>query len=76
MPSERRSHWMTGASDGVVVLHYKELAAQPVWLPPIDPLAEVLVTDPKGIQIFHSTPPDPLSSPPAEIELHAVRSTA
>ena len=64
---------MAGA-DGQVVLHYKELAAQPVWLPPVDPKADVLVTDPEGIVLFNSPPPDPLTSPPKEVALRATSS--
>jgi hypothetical protein len=59
-------------SDGQVVLHYKELAAHPVWLPPIDPTVAVLETDPEGIEIFNSPPPDPMKSPPEEVPLHSI----
>ena len=58
-------------ADGQVVLHYKELAVQPVWLPPVDPHADKLVTDPDGIVLFSSPPPYPMQSPPAEIPLFA-----
>jgi hypothetical protein len=59
-------------ADGQVVLHYKELAAHPVWLPPLDPEADSLVTDPEGIVLFSSPPPDPMQSPPDEVALNAV----
>ena len=54
-------------------MHYKELAAQPVWLPPKDADARPLVTLEDGIEIFkaNTPPPDPLQEPPAEVELHA-----
>lgn len=59
------------ASDGVVVLHYKELAADAVWLPPLVPNACPLVTDPAGIEFL--TPdcpiPDPLMTTPVEMDL-------
>ena len=55
--------------DGEVVLHYKEFSAQPVWMPPINPEADPLVTDPDGIVLFSAPPPDPIMSPPAEIPL-------
>ena len=63
------------ASDGQVVLHYKEFAADPVWLPPVTANADPLVTDPQGIEFVDpSSPlPDPLVRPPNECEL---RSTA
>ena len=60
-------------SDGKVILHYKELAVHPVWLPPLDPNAETLSTDPAGIVVFDSAPPDPLLHPPAEVPLNAKR---
>ena len=52
-----------------MVLHYKELSAHPVWMPPVNPEADTLVTDPEGIELFSSPPPDPLQSPPAEVPL-------
>lgn len=59
------------ASDGVVVFHYKELAADAVWLPPLVRNACPLVTDPAGIEFL--TPdcpiPDPLMTTPVEIDL-------
>ena len=42
------------ASDGVVVLHYKEFAADAVWMPPLVKNASPLVMDPAGIE-FSST---------------------
>ena len=57
--------------DGQVVLHYKELAAHPVWLPPLDPEADPLVEDPQGIDLFVSPPPDPMLSPPPEVPLRS-----
>lgn len=56
--------------DGAVVLHYKELDTHPIWLPSIDPSAETLVSNPDGIELFASPPPDPMGgSLPSEVEL-------
>lgn len=63
---------ITKRKDGQVVLHYKELAAQSVWLPPIDPKATPLVTDPEGMVMFDTPPPDPMQSPPTEVPLCSV----
>ena len=59
------------SSDGVVVLHYKELSADAVWLPPLVPNASPLVTDPNGIEFLNPDvpPPDPLVCTPCEMEL-------
>jgi hypothetical protein len=56
--------------DGVVVLHYKELSADPVWLPPLVPNASPLVTDPNGIEFLNPNvaPPDPFLCKPCEME--------
>ena len=52
------------------VLHYKELDAHPIWLPPIDGSATPLVSSPDGIELFATPPPDPMQGPlPAEVEL-------
>ena len=62
--------WIHKRPDGQVVFHYKELAADPVWLPPLVPNATPLVTDPQGIEFLDpSCPlPDPLVTPPTEME--------
>ena len=56
--------------DGCVVLHYKELSADPVWLPPLVPNASPLVTDPNGIEFLNPNvaPPDPILCTPCEME--------
>jgi hypothetical protein len=56
--------------DGIVVLHYKELSADPVWLPPLVPNASPLVTDPNGIEFLNPNvaPPDPFLCKPCEME--------
>jgi hypothetical protein len=56
--------------DGCVVLHYKELSADPVWLPPLVPNASPLVTDPNGIEFLNPNvaPPDPFLCTPCETE--------
>ena len=52
-------------------MHYKELGTHPVWLPSIDPNANPLVSNPDGIQLFATSPPDPMQGPmPEEVELH------
>ena len=63
--------WIHRRSDGVVVLHYKELAAHPVFLPKVRG-SDPPVTDPEGIVLFGSPPPDPMVSPPTECELRSV----
>ena len=57
------------ASDGEVVMHYKRLAASDVWYPPMDAHADDPVTDPRGIELFGTPPPDPMSQPPEEVAL-------
>ena len=56
--------------DGCVVLHYKELSADAVWLPPLVPNASPLLTDPDGIEFLNPDvpPPDPLVCTPCELE--------
>lgn len=58
-------------SDGTVVLHYKERRVHPVWLPARDrnDEADALVTDPEGIVLFGTPPPDPMVTPPTEAPL-------
>lgn len=52
------------------VIHYKELDVHPVWLPSIDASATPLVTNPDGMEVFATPPPDPMQSPlPDEVEL-------
>jgi hypothetical protein len=65
------------SSDGIVVFHYKERCAHAVWLPPIDPDAKPLRTDPNGIEIFkRDWPPlDPMTTTPREVELHCAPCT-
>ena len=52
------------------MLHYKELSADPVWLPPLVPNASPLVTDPNGIEFLNPNvaPPDPFLCKPCEME--------
>ena len=70
-----RTFWIhRRPTDGVVVLHYKEYCQHPTWLPPLDPTATPLKTNPEGIEIFRreTPPPDPMQTPPPEVPLHAV----
>lgn len=66
-----RTFWIHRRADGVVVMHYKELSTDLVWLPSLPQSAPdaPLVTDPDGIVLFGSAPPDPMSNPPKEVEL-------
>ena len=59
-------------SDGRVVMHYKEFAADEVWLPPMDPNADALVTNPEGMEIFKRDcpPPDPAQQVPSVAALN------
>ena len=50
---------------GDVVMHYKELSDHPTWLPAI-PNSKPLQTDPEGIVLFQTPPPDPTVNPPKE----------
>mgnify|MGYP000855883085 FL=1 len=63
------------ASDKRVVLHYKELAADPIWLPPLATGGGPLVTDPDGIELFEPgfEPKDPAQVAPQEKEFFAPR---
>ena len=61
---EPHTFWIHRRSDGTVVLHYKERSTHAVWLPPVDPAAEPLVTSEDGIVLFASPPPDPMVNPP------------
>ena len=63
--------WIHRRSDGVVVLHYKELAAHPIFLPKVRS-SDPPLTDPEGIVLFRTPPPDPMVAPPAECELRSV----
>jgi len=56
--------------NGVVVLHYKELCADPVWLPhkQRSNSTDALVMDPEGIVLFREAPPDPMTSAPSIAE--------
>ena len=60
------------ACDGKVILHYKHLSADEVWYPPISMHAKVLETDPNGIELFSTPPPDPMVTPPDEVQLKSV----
>ena len=52
------------------MIYYKELDVHPVWLPSIDASAATLVTNPEGIEVFATPPPDPMQDPlPDEVEL-------
>ena len=61
--------WIHKRDDGKVVLHYKELCADTIWYPPIDVYAKPQKTDPAGIVLFDTPPPDPMTTPPKEVEL-------
>jgi hypothetical protein len=60
--------WIHKREDGTVVLHYKEFAADEVWLPSRVAGADPLVTDPAGIEIFNPAcpPPDPATKTPTQ----------
>ena len=67
--------WLHRRADGTVVLHYKEYAQHAVFLPKVrgsDPAQ----TDPEGIVLFGSPPPDPMVTPPEECELKSVCTAA
>ena len=55
--------------DGTVVLHYKQYAADDVWLPADDDKG-TLTTMPEGIEIFkvNVAPPDPMVVTPSEVQ--------
>ena len=59
------------ARDGCVVLHYKELSADNVWLPPLVRNSSPLVTDPEGIEFLNPNcpPVDPMVCTPCEMKL-------
>ena len=57
------------ATDAEVIMHYKRLAASTVWYPPIDAHTADPVTDPRGIELFRTPPPDPMIAPPDEVSL-------
>ena len=65
--------WIHKRTDGTVVFHYKQFAADDVWYPPIDVNAKPPVTDPEGIVMFDTPPPDPMITPPTEVELKAAK---
>tara|TARA_B110001452_G_scaffold156267_1_gene130110 strand:- start:498 stop:2438 length:1941 start_codon:yes stop_codon:yes gene_type:complete len=50
---------------GNVVLHYKELCTHSTWLPAVAN-SSPFRTDPEGIVLFQSPPPDPMVNPPQE----------
>lgn len=62
--------WIHKRADGVVVLHYKELCADPVWLQhkQRSNSTDALVMDPEGIVLFREAPPDPMTSAPSIAE--------
>ena len=62
--------WIHKRTDGVVVFHYKELCADPVWLPHKQRIndTDALVMDPEGIVLFREAPPDPMISAPSVAE--------
>ena len=67
-----RTFWIHKRGDGTVVLHYKEYSQDEVWAPFVDPLADVKVTAPDGIELFGSPPTDPTQHPPSFLPLRAV----
>ena len=58
--------WIHKRGDGEVVFHYKELCADPVWLPHKQRInnTDALVMNPEGIVLFAEAPPDPTISAP------------
>jgi hypothetical protein len=64
--------WIHRRSDDVVVLHYKELAAHSVFLPKMQG-SDPAETNPEGIVLFRTPPPDPMTdAPPTEMQLKSV----
>ena len=57
-----------GADNKSVIMHYKELSQDAIWLPGL-PVAKPTRSDPEGIVLFKTPPPDPIMTPPTEAEL-------
>lgn len=58
--------WIHRRPDGKVVMHYKEFCSDELWLPPLNPSQRPwTTTDPDGIVIFRTDPPDPMTNPPS-----------
>lgn len=66
-----RTFWIHKRSDGSVVFHYKEYSQDEVWAPFVDPMADVKVTLPEGIEVLATPPPDPATDPPEFVPLRA-----
>lgn len=68
--------WIHRDSHGAVILHYKELSTDSLWLPSKDSLMREIC--PEGIRIFSGQqesqlPPDPMTRLPDEAELYSLK---